>query len=387
MRSIISSERIPIKLWLEDIEAEALVQAKNLANVPFALWHIPLMPDCHEGYGMPIGAVLATKEVVIPNAVGVDIGCGMCATKTSVKDIETTDLKKVMSATRKMIPLGNKIHKTPQDETYMPEGFEALPIVRQNYRKALKQIGTLGGGNHFIEIQKGSDGFIWLMVHSGSRNLGYRVASWYIEKAENLDVHDYSATARDQELAFLPLDMPEAQMYLKEMQYAIDFAFANRKLMMQRLFQALESVVGDCEHGEIINKPHNFAAWEMHFGENVLIHRKGATRAFKGELGMIPGSQGSTSYIVKGLGNPESFMSCSHGAGRRLSRKEARLQLNLEEEIAMLEEKGVVHAVRFQKDLDEAPGSYKDIYRVMENQDDLVDIVVELEPMAVIKGT
>lgn len=387
MKSVISTERIPIKLWLEDLEENALIQAKNLANLPFALWHIPLMPDCHEGYGMPIGAVLATKDVVVPNAVGVDIGCGMCATRTTVRDIDLADLKKVMGAARKMIPLGNKIHKDAQDEAFMPEGHEELAIVRTQYKRALKQIGTLGGGNHFIEIQKGSDGFVWLMVHSGSRNLGYRVATWYIDQARALNALYYSQVTREMELAFLPLEIPEARNYLLEMQYAVDFAYANRKLMMDRLFEALHSVVGDCEHGEIINKPHNFAAWETHFGEHVLIHRKGATRAFEGELGMIPGSQGSNSYIVKGLGDPESFMSCSHGAGRKMGRKEAQEVLDLQEEIAMLEEKGVVHAVRHQRDLDEAPGSYKDIDIVMENQKDLVEIVVELEPMAVIKGT
>ncbi|WP_238718994.1 RtcB family protein [Pelagihabitans pacificus] len=384
---MLTTERIPIKLWLDDIEPDALIQARNLANLPFAFRHIPLMPDCHQGYGMPIGAILATKEVVVPNAVGVDIGCGMCAMRTSVRDLGTSDLKKVLSAARKTIPLGNKSHQEAQDEACMPKGHETLNIVGRQYTKALKQIGTLGGGNHFIEIQKGSDGYVWLMVHSGSRNLGYQVATWYNDIAVALNKRYYSVVSAEIDLAFLPLDTQEAQDYIKEMNYAIAFAFANRKLMMKRMFEALQSVTGASKHGKIINKPHNFAAWEDHFGKRVLVHRKGATRAFEDELGMIPGSQGSNSYIVRGLGNPESFKSCSHGAGRRMGRKQAQRELDLEAEIAMLDQKGVVHAIRHRSDLDEAPSSYKDIDVVMENQKDLVDIVVELAPMAVLKGT
>ena len=179
MKKVISTERIPIKMWLDDLEEGAIKQAKNLANLPFAFKHIPIMPDSHPGYGMPIGSVLATQGVVVPNAVGVDIGCGMCAQKTSLKTITKDELEQVLSEARKVIPLGFNWHEASQDEDLMPKNYEDLLIVSEGYDKALKQIGSLGGGNHFIEIQKGSDGFIWIMIHSGSRNLGYKVAKYY----------------------------------------------------------------------------------------------------------------------------------------------------------------------------------------------------------------
>jgi tRNA-splicing ligase RtcB len=386
MKSVITTEKLPIKLWLDDIEPGALAQARNLANLPFAFRHIPIMPDSHQGYGMPIGSVLATHGVVVPNAVGVDIGCGMCAMKTSVEEIGPDQLKKIMKLIREAVPVGFDWHTQPQDEKLMPEGQEELTIVKREYQKALKQLGTLGGGNHFIEIQRGSDGYIWIMIHSGSRNIGLNVANWYNKAAIKLNEKYHSVVTKKMDLAFLPIETKEAKDYLKEMKYCIGFALANRKLMMTRVFDAMQQVLGDCEDGEIINESHNFADWEHHFKKNVLVHRKGATRAFKDELGMIPGSQGTSSYIVKGLGNPESFQSCSHGAGRKMGRNQARKQLNLEEEIAKLNQKGILHAIRHQKDLDEAPSSYKDIDVVMENQKDLVDIVVKLEPMAVVKG-
>ncbi|BDD05738.1 RtcB family protein [Aureibacter tunicatorum] len=386
MKKVISTEKRPIKLWLDDIENGALEQAKNLANLPFAFKHIPLMPDSHQGYGMPIGSVLATKEVVVPNAVGVDIGCGMCALPTSLKNIEKDNLKAILGEARKRIPVGMNWHKESQGEERMPEGADSLEIVSQGYNKALKQIGTLGGGNHFVEIQQGSDGHIWLMIHSGSRNLGAKVADHYNKLAKRLNERYFSVVDKKTDLAFLPIETPEAKNYLKEMNYCIEFALANRKLMMERLVEAMQAVLGEFETGEMINKSHNLATWENHFGENVLVHRKGATPAFEGELGMIPGSQGTSSYIVKGLGNPESFKSCSHGAGRKLGRKQAQRTLDLKEEIQYLNDKGIVHAVRNKSDLDEAVSAYKNIDEVMENQKDLAEIVVQLSPLAVLKG-
>jgi len=377
---------MPIKMWLEDLEDGALAQAKNLANLPFAFKHIPIMPDSHQGYGMPIGSILATKGVIVPNAVGVDIGCGMCAMKTSIEHLETDALKKTLGIARQLIPLGFNWHDEAQDAALMPEGHESLDIVGRGYHKALKQIGSLGGGNHFIEIQKGSDGFIWVMIHSGSRNLGYSVAKWYNHAAELLNERYHSAVTKDMGLAFLPIETPEAKNYINEMEYCVEFALANRQLMMTRMMEALGEVAGDFERGDLINESHNFAAWENHFGENVMVHRKGATRAYEGELGMIPGSQGTNSYIVRGLGNAQSFKSCSHGAGRKMGRKQAQRELNLAEEIELLNKKGVIHAVRNTKDLDEATNAYKDIDVVMDNQKDLAEIVVELNPLAVLKG-
>lgn len=391
MKHVISTERKPIKLWLEDIEPGALAQAKNLANLPFAFKHIALMPDSHQGYGMPIGSILATTSAVIPNAVGVDIGCGMCAQKTNLTHLSVAQLKAILSVARKLIPLGFNCHDQAQDADLMPKNFESLKLVSQGYAKALKQIGTLGGGNHFIEIQQGSDGHIWIMIHSGSRNLGYSVANYYNKAAIELNEKFHSVVTKGMELAFIPIDDPLAVDYIEEMNYCVEFALANRKLMMARMIEAIESIVEN-ESGlpliteDIINKSHNFAAWEDHFGSTVFVHRKGATRAFKNELGMIPGSQGTASYIVKGLGNPESFMSCSHGAGRKMGRKEAQRTLDLKAEIKRLEDQQIIHAIRTKSNLDEATSVYKDIDVVMENQTDLAEIVVKLKPLAVLKG-
>lgn len=386
MKSVVNTEQLPIKMWLNNLEEGALDQAKNLANLPFAFKHIPIMPDSHSGYGMPIGSILATKGVIVPNAVGVDIGCGMCAQKTSLTEITDKELKMVLKLARTMIPLGFNQHEKAQDVSLLPAGHEDLLIVSRQYIKATKQIGSLGGGNHFIEIQRGNDGFIWVMIHSGSRNLGYNVAKHYNAIAQSRNQEWHSQVPIKWGLAFLPIESVEAKNYMAEMNYCVDYALANRTLMMDRLMECLAQVKGEFEVDTMINESHNFAAWENHFGENVLVHRKGATRARKGELGMIPGSQGTNSYIVQGLGNPESFESCSHGAGRKLSRTGARRELNLEEEVAALNAKGVVHAIRSKDHLDEAPGAYKDIHEVMENQKDLAKIEVELTPLAVLKG-
>lgn len=390
MRKVISEGlRVPIKMWLDDIDENALLQAKNLANLPFVFKHVALMPDSHMGFGMPIGGVIATKDVIIPNAVGVDIGCGMCATKTSLNEIDTNVLKKIMSGVRQLVPLGFKHHKEAQDESLMPS-IEHVPengIVRQEFESATRQIGTLGGGNHFIEIQKGSDNHIWIMVHSGSRNIGLKVAEHYNKLAITLNQKWYSCVERKLDLAFLPLETQEGQDYLLEMQYCIDFAFASRMLMMERIKSVFADIFGDSFYTtDFINIAHNYARKENHFGSNVIVHRKGATSARKGEAGIIPGSQGTKSYIVRGKGNVESFQSCSHGAGRVMGRRQAMRELTLEDEIKKLDKKGIVHAIRGARDLDEAPSAYKNIQEVMRNQEDLVEIVVELSPLAVIKG-
>lgn len=386
MKAVITTEKIPIKLWLEveQVEEGALEQARNLANLPFAFKHIAIMPDTHVGYGMPIGAILATKGAVVPNAVGVDIGCGMCSLRTNLTHIETPELKKIMDIIRKTVPVGFNHHESIQDESWMPEKKGVLPIVEQEYQSALYQIGTLGGGNHFIEIQKGSDGYIWIMIHSGSRNIGYTVANHYNDIAKEKNKASGENVPRD--LAFIPEDSEYFDLYWNEMNYCIDFALANRKLMMERTKLAFMEIMPEVEFADFINKPHNFAALEEHFGELVIVHRKGATRARKGEWGMIPGSQGTQSFLVKGKGNAKAFESCSHGAGRIMSRSEARKSLDLEEERKILTDQGILHAIRHQSDLDEAPSSYKDIDEVMANQTALVDRQIQLQPLAVIKG-
>ncbi len=385
-KAIIKTEKLPIKLWLNEDQMEegALQQARNLANLPFAFSHIAIMPDTHQGYGMPIGAILATRRVVVPNAVGVDIGCGMCSLRTNLINVETADLKKIMGIIRKSVPVGFNHHKTQQDEAWMPRRKGELPIVNQEYASALRQIGTLGGGNHFIEIQKGSDGYIWIMIHSGSRNIGFTVANHYNDVAKKMNAKSGEDVAQD--LAYLPEDSEYFELYWNEMNYCLEFALANRKLMMERVKTAFREILPEVEFADFINKPHNFAAVEEHFGESVIVHRKGATRARKGEWGMIPGSQGTCSFLVKGKGEPQSFESCSHGAGRIMSRTRARKTLDFKEEVKALDERGILHAIRGRSDLDEAPGSYKDIDEVMQNQTDLVEVQIELRPLAVIKG-
>ena len=388
-------------MWLNDIEDGALEQAKHLANLPFAFKHITIMPDCHQGYGMPIGGVIATEKVIVPNAVGVDIGCGMCAVKTSLTSIDTTTLKKIMSEIREVIPLGKDKHENMQDIGLMPDYKDMYPglsacentIIEREFDNARKSLGTLGSGNHFIEIQKGSDGNIWIMIHSGSRNLGKQVADHYNKLAIKLNEKMYSSVPKEWELAFLPIDSEEGKAYLQEMNYCVEFALANRKLMMSRIVNIVGNAMGFPGTESIricaepmINIAHNYAKMENHFKENVMVHRKGATLATKDTIGIIPGSQGTKSYIVKGLANPDSFNSCSHGAGKVMGRKQAIKTLDLKKEIKSLDAQGIMHSIRNKEDLDEAPSSYKNIEMVMKNQKDLVEILVELTPLAVVKG-
>ncbi len=390
MQKVISTEKIPIKLWLEDAEEGAIQQALNLANLPFAFRHICLMPDTHQGYGMPIGGVLAADNVIVPNAVGVDIGCGMCAVKTNIEadGLERDQLTQIMSGIRERIPLGFKHHKERQDESLMPQGYtlDEMRVVKREYFAALKQLGTLGGGNHFIELQRSDDGFLWIMVHSGSRNFGLQVAEHYNKIAKKLNASYYSTVDPKADLAFLPFETDEAHAYYKEMRYCTEFALANRKLMMERIQEVVSTTLSRVAYEPIINIAHNYAAWETHFDKKVIVHRKGATSAKPGETGIIPGSQGTKSYIVEGLGNPESFMSCSHGAGRVMSRNAAIRNLDLEAEKRKLDDLGILHSIRHKSDLEEASSAYKDISQVMALQRDLVKIVVELSPLAVVKG-
>ena len=386
------SGKIPVSLWLEEVEKGALAQILNLANFPFAFHHVVILPDCHQGYGMPIGGVMATEKVIIPNAVGVDIGCGMSAICTDLKDIKPENLKNIIKEIRRQIPLGFKHHKNSQDNSKMPElkgsefKIEQLPIISREYNNALYQLGTLGGGNHFIEIQKGSDGYIWIMVHSGSRNLGKQVADYYNNKAKQLNQKLRIKGTSDKQLAFLPMDSAEGKKYFYEMQFCVDFAYASRKLMMETACSIFnKEPMREIRFNRIINIAHNYASYEEHFGKLVYVHRKGATQARKGQTGIIPGSHGTESFIVKGKGNPDSFESCSHGAGRQLGRKQAQRVLNLKDEIKFLEQKSILHSLRNKKDLEEAPGAYKDIHKVMDQQKDLVEIMVKLTPLAVVK--
>ncbi len=378
------SMNVPLKLWLEDIEQGAMDQALDLTRLPFAFHHVAIMPDSHVGYGMPIGGVLATTGVIIPNAVGVDIGCGMAIARTPFETLDTETIKKIMGEIRQRVPVGFDHHKEKREWS----GFDKAPdiqIIQRELQAAHHQIGTLGGGNHFIEIQRGSDGHLWVMLHSGSRNFGLKIAKEYHEKAKSL-CDRWHSDIPNTDLAFLPMESAEGREYLAAMNFALAFARENRAQMVTAIDSAFNAVLSLGLEKDIFDIHHNYAAMEHHFGKNVMVHRKGAVKAYEGDKGIIPGSQGTASYLVKGRGNPESFMSSSHGAGRRLGRAAAQRTLSLEEEKRKLDEKGIIHAIRGVKDLDEAAGAYKDIDEVMANQQDLVEIEVKLEPLAVIKG-
>jgi tRNA-splicing ligase RtcB len=384
----INQMKIPCYVWAGEgsIEGEAIRQIENASTLPTVFHHTALMPDAHVGYGISIGSVVALDNAISPAMVGVDIGCGLCAIKTSLTEIDPAKLKAIMADIRRAIPVGFEHHKTKQDQSLMPKLKGEYKIVEQEYSAALKQIGTLGSGNHFIEIQKGSDNHIWIMVHSGSRNFGLKNAEYYHQQARIINEKNFPEVPLKWDLSFLPVESELGQMYIREMQYCVEFALANRQLMMNRICEIFKDQYPNIIFEPMINIAHNYAALETHFGKSVWVHRKGATLATRDTIGIVPGSQGSKSYIVRGLGNPESFMSCAHGAGRRLGRNEARKNLNLEKEKQILESQGILHAIRSVRDLDEAPGSYKDINEVMNNQKDLVEVLVELKPLAVIKG-
>lgn len=381
----------PVKVWAKYVDPHAWKEIDNLSRLPFIYHHLAFMPDVHGGMGMPIGGVLASKKVVVPNAVGVDIGCGMCAVKTDLKADEISrDVirKEIMSGIRARIPLGMDHHKDLQDEAFMPQGhdIDKLHVVSKQYVSARRQVGTLGGGNHFIELQKDDEGYLWIMLHSGSRNLGKQVGDYYNKVAKELNAMYHTAVDPSWQMHFLPLGSKEFTAYWKEMSYCVDFALCNRQLMMERIKEIITDAIPEVEFEPMINIAHNYAAWEHHYGEDVIVHRKGAVRARAGEIGIIPGSQGTSSYIVEGLGCPESFMSSSHGAGRLMSRTEAIKTLSLKKEIEMLDSKGIIHGIRSQNHLDEAASAYKDIDEVMANQQDLVKIITRLSPIAVVKG-
>ena len=381
----------PVKIWTNDVEESAMRQIENLTTLPFLHHHLAIMPDVHAGMGMPIGGVLACDGAVIPNAVGVDIGCGMCAVKTNwkVEDLPPHVIRKeIMKGIRARIPLGMDHHKEAQDAKYLPQGhdIDKMEIVKRRQHSILHEVGTLGGGNHFIELQKDEEGNLWIMIHSGSRNLGKQVGDYYNKIAASLNEKWHSVVSPEIRLPFLPHGTREFGAYWNEMKYCIDFALCNRRLMMERIQEVIADSLKGIEFEPMINIAHNYAAFEHHFGKDVIVHRKGATLAREGVIGIIPGSQGTASYIVEGLGNPDSFCSCSHGAGRVLSRKAAIKTLDMDAEVRNLEAKGIIHAIRCQDDMQEASGAYKDIDTVIANESDLVKVKTKLLPIAVIKG-
>ncbi len=391
--------KVPIKSWCKDIEDGAMAQAIDLAQHPAVFRHVALMPDCHQGYGMPIGGVIACKNTVIPNAVGVDIGCGMGAVRTSINVSDTTRelLRAVVIRVKETVPCGEgRAHKKAQAW----DGFEE-DIDSYSDRKwfsghvrdlGCRNLGTLGGGNHFIEIQAGDDNRVWLMIHSGSRHLGNVIARFYHGRAVELS-SKWHSNIPNKDLAFLPINSQEGQDYIKDMNFALTYAKENRRRIMNRFMVALQIVFENAEFGNQVNIHHNYAAMENHFGKNVWVHRKGATSAKQNETGIIPGSMGTSSYIVKGLGNEESFMSCSHGAGRVMGRMQATRALTPEECDKAME--GIVYdrwgkvkrgKTKGMYDLSEAPQAYKDIDAVIHAELDLIKPLVKLRPLGVVKG-
>ena len=390
--------QLPIKSWCADVEVTAMAQAENLSRHPVLRHFVALMPDCHCGIGMPIGGVIAAKDAVIPAAVGVDIGCGMIAVETDIPAEKLEDMRfrrAIHTRIKELIPVGEgNTHKSTQEW----DGFEEYLDAKGGDNRFVTKLdrhnlGTLGGGNHFIEIQKSDTGFVWLMIHSGSRNMGKRIEEFYQEKAMQLCERFYSPLPC-MDLAFLPIQEPDGHNYFRDMNFALKYAFENRQRMMSVCKEIIAEFIPETNFIREVNIHHNYAAFEEHFGETLCIHRKGATSAKLDEIGIIPGSMGSASYIVRGLGNPESFMSCSHGAGRRMSRTVACSSLTVAECDKAME--GIVcdrwHSVkRYCKgkkviDLSEAPQAYKDIENVIASESDLVAIQVRLTPLAVVKG-
>jgi len=401
----------PVKIWTDDVEEAAMGQIRNLATLPFIHHHVAIMPDVHWGMGSTVGSVIPTIRAIVPAAVGVDIGCGMVAAKLSIRADQLPDtLLPLRSAIEAAIPHGRTDNGGANDlgawsdrssrvgqplvvsiewqRLFEDDRFAELsvqePAMLKGHVNGARHLGTLGTGNHFIELCLDLDNNVWLMLHSGSRGIGNRIGSYFIQKAKE-EMERWHIKLPDDNLAYLPEGTRFFNAYWKALSWAQDFARTNREIMLGRALQAVEETLGiKIEATEAaINCHHNYVAVENHYGKNVYVTRKGAVRAREGDLGIIPGSMGRRSFIVRGKGNAESFSSCSHGAGRRMSRTEARKRYTIEDLSAQ------TLGVECRKDadvIDEIPEAYKDIDTVMANQSDLVDIVAELKQVLCVKG-
>lgn len=359
------------------------------------------MPDCHVGYALPIGGVVATKGVVLPYFVGFDGGCGVAYVETNIKysdiyKITTKDnqsiIQAILSTWMRNIPVGFNHHKTLQDWS----GFDSIdslttPIAHEQLNSARYQLGTLGSGNHFLDITVNQEDNIGILIHSGSRNLGYKICSYYYNKAKELNEKWHSNIPQGSNANFLPMDDEYGHKYFCEMNFACEFALQNRHLMMERcknaLFNLLEKYGGitNVSIKQEINIHHNYANYEHHYGENVIVHRKGAIQAKCGQFGLIPGSMGTNSYVVRGKGNQESFESCSHGAGRSRSRKKAKEEFSVQDVIEDMKKRGIILFKANKNTVaEECPWSYKDVDAVIENQKDLTEVVDILKPIGVL---
>lgn len=384
---VLQGGKVPIKLFNDHvtIEPEALKQIQNLSNLPFIHKHVAIMPDAHWGMGATVGSVIATKGAICPCAVGVDIGCGMMAVRLPFKIDVFEDLPKLRSSIERSVPVGFNANKIIDFKSNFALDIR-MPNGEGISQKHLLQLGTLGGGNHFIELCYDEDNFAWVMLHSGSRNLGKTMAESHIERAKGL-MKSYFIDLPDPDLAYFVQNTPEFKAYIADLLYAQDFALANRKEMMARVLKDISYHLFN-EEREIercleVNCHHNFTQIENHHGENVWITRKGAVAAREGQWGIIPGSMGAKSFIVVGKGNPDSFHSCSHGAGRAMSRNKAKERFTLEDHAE------ATRGIECRKDsdvVDETPMAYKNIDDVMASQTELVNIAYTLKQVMVIKG-
>ena len=382
----------PVRIWTKDVEAEALTQLKNIARLPFIDRHgVAAMPDVHAGKGSTIGTVIATDKAVIPAAVGVDIGCGMNAVRLSLKASDLPDgLAHIRARIEQVVPLGAGGAHAQYSEhpaaMALEKRFETVmekhPVLGRNQR--WNQIGSLGSGNHFIEICIDEAQDVWIMLHSGSRGVGNLIGRYFISKAKR-HMERYFIALPDGDLAYLPEGDEDFADYVEAVSWAQDYALLNRQLMLEAVVQVMRETIAKPFEltSEAINCHHNYVVRENHFGRNLWVTRKGAIRAREGDLGIIPGSMGQKSYIVRGKGNIDSYCSCSHGAGRRMSRTQARREFTVEDLARQTE------GIECRKDdavLDEIPSSYKDIDVVMANQSDLVEVVHVLRQVLCVKG-
>ena len=396
--------RVPVKVWTRDIEPEAIQQLVNASQLPIIHGHIAAMPDVHLGIGATVGSVIPTKSAIIPAAVGVDIGCGMNAVRLSIKASDLPDsLYRVRTAIESAVPVGfsqhdaSRLRGSQHARTARPlnqrletiaDKHPALAKMQKRFNETwICQLGTLGGGNHFIELCLDEEQYVWVMLHSGSRGIGNVMGRYFIQAAKK-DMRRHKMNLPDADLAYFSEGSTWFDDYVEAVGWAQDYALGNRSEMMRLVLEVLERELSPKlgawkVMGEAINCHHNYVQKETHFGENVFVTRKGAISAREGELGIIPGSMGTKSYIVRGLGNEQSFCSCSHGAGRRMSRTAARRMFSRED----LEAQTL--GVECRKDggvLDEIPAAYKDIDEVMANQSDLVEIVHTLKQLVCVKG-
>ena len=381
----------PILSWANHgLKSEELRMAKNVASLPFLFKHVALMPDVHLGKGALVGSVLATREAIIPAAVGVDIGCGMHAIQTPFQGHQLEGkLKKIRSEIESIVPTGFEENKEVDKSVSNWRGWGDFKDLHRGVRdlevKAKRQMGSLGGGNHFIEVCIDTQDQVWLMLHSGSRNIGNRLAQAHISTAKNLGKMA-GQHLPDPDLSYFVAGTPEFQAYWRDLQWAQNYARANRDVMMARVKRVVEQhLAGGKPFKPLlsVNCHHNYAEKEIHYGEEVYVTRKGAVRAQQGDYGIIPGSMGTRSYIVKGKGNLESYCSCSHGAGRAMSRTKAKDAFTLDDLIRQT--KGV-ECRKDKRVLDEIPGAYKPIDEVMEQQSDLVEVVATLKQVICVKG-